>query len=412
MIENIILDAKKASKKLAIATTEEKNNALKEIAKILDLNRDKIIEENKLDLEESKDKLNASMYKRLQLDNSKIDGIIKGIEDVIMLEDPIGEIIDEVVRPNGLKIEKVRVPLGVIAAIFESRPNVAVDIAALTIKTGNACILKGGSEAKHTNTFLVNLMKKAINQYIPSDSIELVLDRNDTIKLLTNKNVDLVVPRGSKNLIKFVVENAKVPYIETGAGVCHLYIDKVADDEMAINILKNAKTSNPSVCNAVETLLINESKTYLLPKIREVLSNVELRGNEEVSKYIKVDHLMNEDDYDTEYDDLILSIKIVKNVDEAILHIDKHSTHHSEAIISNDNDAISRFLNKIDSACVYVNASTRFTDGGCFGFGAELGISTQKLHARGPMGLKEMTSYKYKIYGNGQIRWKKLKYFL
>lgn len=402
MIEDIIKDAKEASKKLSIASTIDKNNALLAIAEELNKNRKSIIEANLLDLEENKD-LSVSMYNRLKLDDKKLDGIIKGLKDVVDLDDSIGEVIESSVRPNGLRIDKVRVPIGVIAAIFESRPNVAVDIAALTIKTGNACVLKGGSEAKHTNTILVDTMKKAIKQYIPEESIGLLLDRNDTIKLLTDKNIDLAIPRGSKRLINFVTQNASVPVIETGAGVCHLYIDESSDDEIAINVLKNAKMSNPSVCNAVETLLINENKTYLLPEIKKSLDGVLLRGNEDVKKYIDVE-LMNEDEYNTEYNDLILSIKIVKNVDEAIKHIDKYSTHHSEAIISNNNENIEKFLNEVDSACLYVNSSTRFTDGGCFGFGAELGISTQKLHARGPMGLKEMTSYKYKIYGNGQIR--------
>lgn len=402
MIEDIIKDAKEASKKLSIASTIDKNNALLAIADELNKNRKSIIEANLLDLEENKD-LSVSMYNRLKLDDKKLDGIIQGLKDVVDLDDPIGEVIESSVRPNGLRIDKVRVPIGVIAAIFESRPNVAVDIAALTIKTGNACVLKGGSEAKHTNTILVDTMKKAIKQYIPEESIGLLLDRNDTIKLLTDKNIDLAIPRGSKRLINFVTQNASVPVIETGAGVCHLYIDENSDDEIAINVLKNAKMSNPSVCNAVETLLINENKAYLLPEIKKSLEGVLLRGNEDVKKYIDVE-LMNEDEYNTEYNDLILSIKIVKNVDEAIKHIDLYSTHHSEAIISNNNENIEKFLNEVDSACLYVNSSTRFTDGGCFGFGAELGISTQKLHARGPMGLKEMTSYKYKIYGNGQIR--------
>lgn len=402
MIEDIIKDAKEASKKLSIASTIDKNNALLAIADELNKNRKSIIEANLLDLEENKD-LSVSMYNRLKLDDKKLDGIIQGLKDVVNLDDPIGEVIESSVRPNGLRIDKVRVPIGVIAAIFESRPNVAVDIAALTIKTGNACVLKGGSEAKHTNTILVDTMKKAIKQYIPEESIGLLLDRNDTIKLLTDKNIDLAIPRGSKRLINFVTQNASVPVIETGAGVCHLYIDENSDDEIAINVLKNVKMSNPSVCNAVETLLINENKTYLLPEIKKSLEGVLLRGNKDVKKYIDVE-LMNEDEYNTEYNDLILSIKIVKNVDEAIKHIDLYSTHHSEAIISNNNENIEKFLNEVDSACLYVNSSTRFTDGGCFGFGAELGISTQKLHARGPMGLKEMTSYKYKIYGNGQIR--------
>lgn len=402
MIEDIILKAKEASKKLSIASTVDKNNALREISIALEENREAILKANRLDLEENKD-LNPAMYNRLKLDDKKIDSIIQGVCDVILLDDPIGDIIEEINRPNGLCIKKVRVPIGVIATIFESRPNVAVDIAVLTIKTGNACILKGGSEAKHTNTILVDLMKKAISKYIPADSIGLLLDRNDTIKLLTDKNIDLVVPRGSKRLISFVTENAKVPVIETGAGVCHLYIDYNADEEIAFNVLKNAKMSNPAVCNAVETLLINRSKVEMLKSLPSLLEGVKLRGNEEVKKYIDVE-LMTEDEYHSEYDDLILSIKIVEDVSEAIKHIDKYSTHHSESIISNDNNSIERFLNEIDSACLYVNSSTRFTDGGCFGFGAELGISTQKLHARGPMGLREMTSYKYKIYGNGQIR--------
>ncbi len=392
-----------ASFELMTLKSKVKNEMLWSIKEAINKNKELILIENKKDLDEAKDKISDVMFKRLELTDKKIEDIISSIDKVIALKDPINEIMSKNTMPNGLLIKKVRVPFGLIASIYESRPNVTIDIAVLALKTGNAIILKGGKEVKHTNTLLVNLMQEAISKYVNKNGIQLVYNREDTEEILTNKKISLLIPRGSKSLIDFVVSNAKVPVIETGAGVCHIYVDSNSDDNMSLNIIYNAKTSNPAVCNAVETVLIHEDKKYLINDLIKRLSNVKFYGNLDVKKEFDVE-LINEEDYNTEYDDLKLSIKIVKNIDEAIKHIRNHSTNHSDSIISNIKTNQEKFLNSIDSACLYVNASTRFTDGGCFGLGAEVGISTGKLHARGPMGLKELTTYKYKIYGNGQIR--------
>ena len=347
-----------------------------------------------------------AQIKRLELTEEKIKNIANDILNVMKLDDPVNKILDDYTLPNGLRIQKISVPLGVIGVVYESRPNVSVDIATLCIKSGNACLLKGGKEAFITNQKLVEVMQEAIKDFINPKAVQLIQNNSREVvkELISLKGkVDLVVPRGSKGLINFVTDNTLVPYIETGAGVCHIYVDESADTEMALNVIKNAKLSNPAVCNAVECILVNEkiSKTFL-PKLKEMFEGtVKLNGNSKVKEVIDCNDL---DDYGNEYDDLVLDIKIVKDTLEAIEHIEKYGTHHSDSIISKDNKNIEDFMNKIDSACVYVNASTRFTDGGCFGMGAELGISTQKLHARGPMALKEMTTYKYKIFGNGQVR--------
>lgn len=402
-----VLDARVAANDLKLNTTEEKNNALKAISDALLSNIDSIIEANKIDLENAKiNNIAPVMLKRLELTDAKIRSIASDILNIIKLDDPVGKILEERTVSSGLKIQKISVPLGVIAAVYESRPNVSVDIATLCIKSGNACLLKGGKEAINTNKRLVEIMQKAIKDYINPNAVQLIGDNSREVvaKLITLKGyIDLVVPRGSKGLINYVTENTKVPYIETGAGVCHIYVDDEADINMALNIINNAKTSNPAVCNAVECVLVNEKiKNEFLPKLKEMFDGkVQLNGNKEVKEVIDCNLIT---DYGTEYDDLILDIKIVKDLDEAIAHIEKYGTHHSDAIITTNNDKITKFLNTVDSACVYVNASTRFSDGGCFGMGAELGISTQKLHARGPMALKEMTTYKYKVYGNGQVR--------
>ena len=400
-----VLDARVAANSLKLNTTEEKNNALKAISDALIKNIDSIIEANKIDLANAID-IPQVMVKRLELNETKIRSIASGILNIIKLDDPVNNILEERTLVSGLRIQKISVPLGVIAAVYESRPNVSVDIATLCIKSGNACLLKGGKEAINTNKKLVEIMQEAIKPFIDPNSVQLVGDNSREVvaKLITLKGyIDLVVPRGSKGLINFVTQNTKVPYIETGAGVCNIYVDESADFDMALNIINNAKTSNPAVCNAVECVLVNDKiKNTFLPKLKEMFDGkVVLNGNKEVKEIIDCNLI---EDYGTEYDDLILDIKIVKTLDEAIAHIEKYGTHHSDSIISTNEDNITKFLNAIDSACVYVNASTRFTDGGCFGMGAELGISTQKLHARGPMALKEMTTYKYKVFGNGQVR--------
>jgi len=401
---------KKASRILALKTEEEKNNALVSISNALKENADEILIENQKDLTFAKDNgIKESMIARLKLSKEQIFAIAEDVLSVKNLSDPIGEVIDDYITKDGLNIKKVRVPLGVIGIIYESRPNVTVDVSVLCIKTGNAVVLKGGKEAKNTNIYLTKLIKKAIKNYIPEDSIMLLEDREETNELLKAKgNVDLIIPRGSKNLINFVTENSLVPVIETGAGVCHTYVEKTADFNMAIKIIDNAKTSKPSVCNALETLLIDRDIIKDFAPILEEFAakkGVNIYANKETLKYIKA-NLIDDDAYNTEYNSMDLNVKVVDGISDAISHIEKYSTKHSEAIITSDNDKKEEFLNSIDSACVYANASTRFSDGGCFGFGAEIGISTQKLHARGPMGLKEITSYKYKITGNGEVRWK------
>ena len=402
-----VLDARVAANSLKLKTTNDKNKALRAMSDALLAHLDEILEANKIDLDNAiKNNIAPVMIKRLELTEAKIKGIANDILNVMNLEDPVGKVLDEYTAASGIQIQKVTVPLGVIGVVYESRPNVSVDIATLCIKSGNACLLKGGKEAFITNKKLVDIMQEAIKDYIDPKSVQLIGDNSREVvaKLITLKGyIDLVVPRGSKGLINYVTENTKVPYIETGAGVCHIYVDESADTDMALNVIKNAKLSNPAVCNAVECILINDKiKDSFLPKVKEMFKDtVTLKGKDDVKKIIDCESL---DDYGNEYDDLILDIKIVKNIDEAIEHIEKYGTHHSDAIITKDEANMEKFLNTIDSACVYVNASTRFSDGGCFGMGAELGISTQKLHARGPMALKEMTTYKYKIMGHGEVR--------
>lgn len=409
-LNKILLKTKEASKKLSIASTEKKNQALEFIAKHLKMHSRAIIEANQKDLENGKQKgLSNAMLNRLELTEEKIDQICHDVIQVKNLPDPIGEIIEKNVRPNGLIIEKVRIPFGVICCIYESRPNVSVDIASLSLKTGNACVLRGGSEAIHTNRILTSLMQEAIQDILPPEAITFISEKSHDVVLdLIQKKeyIDLVIPRGGKGLIQYVLKHATVPIIETGAGTCHVYVEKSADFSMALEIIYNAKVSKPSVCNAMECLLVDEAiASEFLPLVMEKLGSVPvlLKGDSQVKEIINCS-LIEDQDYFLEYNDYILNIKIVSNLDEAINHINHYGTHHSDAIVTNNEEAKSKFLHQVDSACVYVNASTRFTDGGEFGFGAELGISTQKLHARGPMGLKEMTSYQYRIYGKGQVR--------
>ena len=348
------------------------------------------------------------MLDRLLLNKERIIAMANDVFKLTQLEDPIGQVIREIHRPNGLKIKQVRVPIGVFGIIYESRPNVTVDIACLCIKSSNVCVLKGGKEALFSNRILVYIMQNAVKGILPDGCIELIEnnDRSIVYDLITAHDyIDVVVPRGGKGLIDFVVSNATVPVIETGAGNCHLYIDKEAELEKAMNITLNAKMQRPSVCNSIETLLVHQDIAHIfLPLLVKAFDGrVEIRGDEIVQKLIPC-VCASEEDYATEYDDYIVAIKVVASVEEAIEHIYKYSTKHSEAIVTADEKTAKIFMDSLDSACVYLNASTRFSDGGEFGFGAELGISTQKLHARGPLGLVEMTSYQYKIYGDGQIR--------
>lgn len=410
MLDNILIETKEAQKSLARLTADQRNECLAKIADALITNENFIIESNNLDIEAAKaNGLSNAMIERLTLNSKRINDLSKSIYELIKLENVVGDVIEEIKRPNGIVIKKERVPFGVIAVIFESRPNVCVDIAALSIKTANACVLKGGKEAINTNKALAKVMKNAISEIVNPNIICLIEDtsRETTNELITKREyIDLLIPRGGKGLIQFVVGNAKIPYIETGAGNCHLYVHKNADLQMALNVAVNAKHQRPSVCNAIENLLVdeeiaNEFLPILNTKFKEL--NIEIRGCEKTVNIISCNKATDEDYY-TEYNDYIVAIKVVKNIDEAIKHINDHSSKHSESIITDDDNEAIKFLNEIDSACVYHNASTRFTDGGEFGFGAEIGISTQKMHARGPMGLKEICSYKYKIYGNGQVR--------
>lgn len=405
-------NAKEASYDLGIASTTEKNNALELMANALLNSKQEIIDENKKDLDKAIEKgTSEAMLDRLSLNEDRIADMAKGLMELIALDDPIGEVIEMWKRPNGIQIGKQRVPMGVIGIIYEARPNVTCDAAGLCLKTGNAVILRGGSEAINSNKAIVKVLREAVKEAgLPEFSIQLVEDtsRETATKMMKlNEYIDVLIPRGGAGLIQAVVKNATVPVIETGVGNCHIYIDEVCDFEMAKNIIVNAKTSRPAVCNAAEKMLINEKiADEFLPIIIEALreKGVEIRGDEKVKSIIPDVILTNEEDWDKEYLDYIIAAKIVKDVNEAIKHINKYGSGHSEAIVTDSYMNSQKFLNKVNAAAVYVNASTRFTDGGEFGFGAEIGISTQKLHARGPMGLKELTTIKYIIYGNGQIR--------
>lgn len=405
--------AKQAAFELNTAGTALKNKTLELIARDLIQYTDKIIEANRLDVEAArKAGISESLIDRLSLDKKRIEGIADGVLKVAALDDPVGKIDAGWQRPNGLRIRKMRVPLGVIGIIFEARPNVTVDAAVLCLKSGNACILRGGKEALRSNLALCEIMRGAIKRAgLPEYSVQVLSDtsRETAVQMMRlNKYLDVLIPRGGAGLIHSVVENASVPVIETGIGNCHVYIDETADLKMGANIIFNAKTSRPSVCNAAETLLVhrNIAKTFL-PMAKKMLDtkNVELRGCEETVNILG-DGVKPaaEADYETEYNDYILAVRVVSGVDEAISHISRYGTGHSEAIVTENYTNAEKFLQKIDAAAVYVNASTRFTDGNEFGFGAEIGISTQKLHARGPMGLDELTTVKYLIYGNGQTR--------
>ena len=408
-IASLCAAANSAKGELASAKTSQKNAVLSRIAELLCEHSADIIAANRDDLDKAAaNGVPSPMLDRLRLDERRISGIADSLRELILLEDPIGS-GTRTTRPNGLVIEHIRVPLGVVAIIYEARPNVTVDAAALCIKTGNACILRGGKEAIGTNRALTNIMRDALaDTGFSPDAVSLVADttRESANELMKMRGqIDLLVPRGGAGLIRSVVENATVPVIETGAGNCHIYIDYNADLDMAVNVALNAKLSRPSVCNAVETMLVHESVAgEFLPKFAAALTHpLEIRGCERTRAIIDCS-AADEKDWATEYDDYILAVKVVDSLDEAIAHINRYNTKHSECIITRDMANAERFRSEIDAAAVYVNASTRFTDGGEFGFGAELGISTQKLHARGPMGLEALTTGKYLISGKGQIR--------
>ena len=413
----ILNRANNAKTKLAQLDTETKNKALLAMADSLIENTNDILLANKKDVENAKGVLSDVMIDRLLLNEKRIQAMADGIREVTKLQDPIGKVLQEKVLSSGLQLKKVSVPIGVIAMIYESRPNVTSDASALAFKSGNVCVLRGGKEAYNSNKAIVIALKKALKKLdLDEDFINIIDDtsRNSASELMNAKGlVDLLIPRGSANLIKACVENSKVPYLETGSGICTIYVDESADLDMAIEIVNNAKTSRPSVCNAQETLLVNTkiANEFLIKlknklvdeRIIENKQPVELRLCEKSLAIIE-GKVATDEDYDTEFLDYILAVKIVDDVKQAVEHINKHSTHHSESVVSNNDDNINYFLNNIDSAALYVNASTRFTDGGEFGLGCEIGIATQKLHARGPVGLQELTSYKYILKGNGNIR--------
>lgn len=404
--------AVKAERILACVRGGVKDTALTAVAAALIENADKIIEANKIDLENGKAAgLSPSLLDRLSLDKSRIADMAEGVCQIAGMDDPVGKIISGATRPNGLKIQKVSVPLGVIAVIYEARPNVSSDAGALCLKAGNAVILRGGKEAINANKEIVKCMRAAIEGAgLPIDCIQLIEDtsRESANELMRmNESVDVLIPRGGAGLIRAVMENSTIPVIETGVGNCHTYVDRAADLDMAAEIIFNAKTSRPSVCNACESLLIHKDiaeLALLSIKARLDEKSVEIRGDEVVCEILPGVVPANEGDWGMEYLDYIISVKVVSDIDEAIDHIAKYGSGHSECIVTNDYEASQKFVNEVDAAAVYVNASTRFTDGGEFGFGAEIGISTQKLHARGPLGLNNLTSEKYIIYGSGQIR--------
>lgn len=413
----ILEDAKKAKLTLATLTKEKKNEALSAMADALLENEKEILEANELDVEASKGVISEVMIDRLTLTKERIQGMADGIREVVLLPDPVGEVLARVERPNGIVIEKTAVPMGVVAIIYESRPNVTSDAAALALKSGNVCVLRGGKEAFRSANAIMEAMRGGLKKIgLPETLINLVQDttRQSATELMNAVGfVDLLIPRGGAGLIKACTENAKVPCIETGTGICHVYVEKDADFNKALNIIENAKTSRPSVCNAEEVVIVDKAiAKEFLPLLKERI--VDKRANEgKVPVELRVDDFAasiidgtpaGEKDFDTEFLNYILAVKTVENYEEAIAHIALHSTGHSDCIVTENKAVADVFINSVDSAAVYWNVSTRFTDGGEFGLGCEMGISTQKLHARGPMGLKELTTYKYIVKGDGQIR--------
>ncbi len=411
-LEMIGQNAKRSASLLNNLDVELISKALFKISELLRKNENFILEANQEDLLLAKEAgIAESLLDRLTLTHERIEAMADGVLEVLNLPSPIGEVVSKWNRPNGLSIEKRRVPLGVIAIIYEARPNVTVDAAILCLKTQNAVILRGGKEAIHSNIALAEIMREALAEVgLPKDAIQIIRDTDRATASALMKMtgyVDVLIPRGGAGLIRSVVENSTVPVIETGTGNCHVYVDEFADEEMGVNIIVNAKVSRPSVCNAAETLLVhkNIAPSFLPKAIQKLRENhVEIRGCREVQSIVPDVILATETDWETEYGDYVLAVKVVDSLDEAIHHINRYNTGHSEAIVTESSKSAETFLQEVDAAAVYVNASTRFTDGNEFGFGAEIGISTQKIHARGPMGLSELTTTKYVVFGNGQIR--------
>jgi len=410
-IETLGANAKAAEPAISVMGTNEKNRVLSEISSLLRSHVTEIIGANKLDIETARaNGMSEAMIDRLTLTEQRIGGMADGVDKVISLPDPVGAVIGGSDLPNGLHVIKKRVPIGTIGIIFESRPNVTVDAATLCFKAGNTVILRGGSDAINSNKALVGLMRTALrNCGVNENAVQLVEDTSRAVAnamMKLNKYIDLLIPRGGGGLIHAVIENATIPVIQTGEGNCHVYVDESADIDMAVNIINNAKTQRPSVCNAIENILVHEKAAPELFRKLDMLwqGRVAIRGDEETAKLVKVEKIADDTDYSTEFLDYRLSSKVVKSLDEAIEHINRFGTKHSECIVTQSLRSAEIFQQRIDAAAVYVNASTRFTDGFEFGLGAEIGISTQKLHARGPMGLEALTTYKYLINGNGQIR--------
>jgi len=410
-MESYLKEAKNAASVLATLSGEAKNRVLNKIADALAANSALIIEHNKFDMEEGKrNNLSSALMDRLYLDERRIEAMAQAVREIAALKEPVGRVLDGWVTDNGLRIEKVSIPIGVIGIIYESRPNVTSDAAALCFKSGNVAILKGGKEAKQSNEAIAKVIQETLeSEGLPRALISLLPDssREGVAKLIKmDRYVDLIIPRGGEALIRYVSENATVPVVKHDKGLCHTYIHKDADIDEAVRIAVNAKCQRPGVCNAMETLIVDEAIAWnILPLLKAAFDAeaTKLLGDDMTRSIIDVD-VATEEDYSTEYLANILSIKVVKGIEEAIDHIRRYGSGHSEAILTNNHRAAEKFLNEVDAACVYVNASTRFTDGGAFGFGAEVGISTNKLHARGPMGINDLTTYKYKIYGEGQVR--------
>lgn len=410
-IDELGTAAKAAEREMTKIGTMQKNAALRAVSEKLLSNKDVIIKENGRDIENARiNGMSEAMIDRLTLTENRIDGISEGVLQVVALKDPIGEVIGGGELPNGLRIIQKRVPLGVIGIIFESRPNVTVDAAALCLKSGNVCILRGGSDAIYSNKCLVKLMREAISEAgLPADAVQLVVDTSRIVAnelMKADKYIDVLIPRGGGGLIHSVMQNSTIPVIQTGEGNCHVYVDRFADIDMAVEIVNNAKTQRPSVCNAIENVLVHKdiAEQFFAALSKKWDGKVKIIGDEETAKYISVEHIATDEDYRKEFLDYVIAAKVVCSVDEAIDHINRFGTRHSECIVTINLDNADKFQRLVDAAAVYVNASTRFTDGFEFGLGAEIGISTQKLHARGPMGLQALTTYKYLINGNGQIR--------
>lgn len=421
-IEGLVKNANKAKRQLALLESSEKNNALVRIAEVLESEKAAILAANQLDMEEGEKMQLGNKLDRLLLTEERIDGIIKSIHEVITLPDPVGELIDETVRPDGREVSRVRCPIGVVGMIYEARPNVTVDASVLCLKTGNAVILRGGKDAIHTNRILTELICQALDEEgISSDAVQLIdsTDREDTKRFLQQKQgVDVIIPRGGKGLISFVKETSTIPVIETGASVVHVYVDKAADTQKAVDIVVNSKTHRVSVCNALDTLLVHESVAQeFLPKLAEALKrhseetetplvNIYIENNvrQQIGDYENLTELNPENDYDEEFLDYRMSIKIVTDMDEALDHIEEHSLKHTECIVTDDDETADRFSRSVDSACVGINTSTRYSDGGEYGLGAEIGISTSKIGPRGPFALEGLTTYKWINKGDGQIR--------